>query len=39
MRTWVIAGAHIVRYVGPSLDSNQAQLAVNRIELLYGGCT
>lgn len=39
MRTWTIAGAHIVRYVGPSLDSNQVQLAVNRIELLYGGCT
>lgn len=39
MRTWVIAGAHIVRYVGPNLDSNQAQLAVNRIELLYGGCS
>ena len=39
MRTWTIVGAHIVRYVGPSLDSNQVQLAVNRIELLYGGCT
>lgn len=39
MRTWTIAGAHIVKYVGPSLDSNQVQLAVNRIELLYGGCT
>lgn len=39
MRIWTIAGAHIVRYVGPSLDSNQVQLAVNRIELLYGGCT
>lgn len=39
MRTWAIVGAHIVRYVGPSLDSNNAQLAVNRIELLYGGCS
>jgi phage tail-like protein len=39
MRTWTIAGAHIVRYVGPSLDSNRPQLAVNRIELLYGGCS
>lgn len=39
MRTWTIAGAHIIKYVGPSLDSNNVQLAVNRIELLYGGCT
>ncbi|MBQ3077427.1 MAG: phage tail protein [Clostridia bacterium] len=39
MRTWTIAGAHIVKYVGPNLDSNNVQLAVNRIELLYGGCT
>ena len=39
MRTWTIAGAHITRYVGPSLDSNNVQLAVNRIELLYGGCS
>lgn len=39
MRTWVIAGAHIVRYIGPSLNSNDVQLAVTRIELLYGGCT
>ena len=38
-RTWAISGAHIVRYVGPTLDSNQPQLAVNRIELMYGGCT
>ena len=39
MRSWTIAGAHIVRYVGPTLDSNQPQLAVNRIELMYGGCS
>ena len=39
MRTWTIAGAHITKYVGPSLDSNNVQLAVNRIELLYGGCS
>ena len=39
MRTWTIAGAHIIKYVGPNLDSNNVQLAVNRIELLYGGCT
>ena len=39
MRNWTIAGAHIVSYSGPTLDSNQPQLAVNRIELMYGGCT
>ncbi|MGN0706427.1 MAG: phage tail protein [Faecalibacterium sp.] len=39
MRTWTIAGAHLIRYIGPSLNSNDVQLAVTRIELLYGGCT
>lgn len=39
LRSWEITGAHIVKYIGPSLDSNNIQLAVNRIELLYGGCS
>ena len=35
---WNIAGAHLVRYVGPKLDSNQPNLAVSRIELMHNGC-
>ena len=38
-RVWNIAGAHLVRYVGPKLDSNQPNLAVSRIELMYNGCS
>ncbi|MBR1497076.1 MAG: phage tail protein [Oscillospiraceae bacterium] len=37
-RVWTIAGAHLQRYVGPELNSNQPSLAVSRIELLYNGC-
>lgn len=37
-RVWNIAGAHLVRYVGPKLDSNQPNLAVSRIELMHNGC-
>ena len=37
-RTWTIAGAHLMKYVGPDLDSNQPALAVNRIELIHNGC-
>ena len=37
-RTWSIVGAHLQKYVGPSLNSNQAALAVSRIELIYNGC-
>ena len=39
VRTWSVAGAHLVRYVGPRLDSNQPSLAVSRIELMYNGCS
>lgn len=39
MRLWNVAGAHLVRYVGPRLDSNQPSLAVSRIELMYNGCS
>lgn len=38
-RTWTIVGAYIQKYVGPTLNSNQAALAVNRIELIYNGCS
>lgn len=38
-REWKIDGAMIVKYIGPSLNSNQAELAVSRIEMVYGGCT
>lgn len=37
-RQWVIAGAHLQKFSGPSLNSNQAQLAVSRMEFLYNGC-
>ncbi|MCD8335245.1 MAG: phage tail protein [Clostridiales bacterium] len=39
MRVWTICGAHLVKYVGPSLNSNQPELAVSRIELMYNGCS
>ena len=38
MAVWTISGAHLQRYVGPELNSNQPSLAVSRIELLYNGC-
>lgn len=38
VREWSIAGAHLMRYEGPRLDSNHVHLAVNRIEFLYNGC-
>ena len=37
-RVWNIVGAHLKRYEGPALNSNQATAAVNRIELIYNGC-
>ena len=37
-RVWTIVGAHLQRYIGPDLNSNQPSLAVSRIELLYNGC-
>ena len=37
-RTWTIVGAHLQKYVGPDLNSNEPALAVSRIELIYNGC-
>ena len=37
-RVWNIVGAYLQKYVGPTLNSNQASLAVSRIELIYNGC-
>lgn len=37
-RTWTIVGAYLQKYIGPALNSNQAELAVSRIELIYNGC-
>lgn len=37
-RVWTIVGAHLQRYIGPELNSNQPSLAVNRMELIYNGC-
>lgn len=37
-RIWSVVGAHIVKYSGPALDSNQAAVAVNQIVLIHNGC-
>lgn len=37
-RVWSIVGAYLQKYIGPELNSNQAALAVSRIELIYNGC-
>lgn len=37
-RTWSVVGAHLQKYVGPQLNSNQASVAVSRIELIHNGC-
>ena len=37
-RIWTVVGAHLQKYVGPQLNSNQASAAVSRIELLHNGC-
>ncbi len=37
-RTWSVVGAHLQKYVGPQLNSNQASMAVSRIELIHNGC-
>ncbi len=37
-RVWSIVGAYLQKYIGPELNSNQATLAVSRIELIYNGC-
>ena len=37
-RAWGVVGAHLVKYVGPQLNSNQASMAVSRIELIHNGC-
>ena len=37
-RMWTIVGAHLQKYIGPDLNSNQPALAVSRIELIYNGC-
>lgn len=37
-REWTVVGAHLQKYVGPQLNSNQASAAVSRIELIHNGC-
>jgi len=37
LRSWTIAGAHLLKYEGPTLDANRSELAVSRIEFLYNG--
>lgn len=37
-RTWMISDALLSKYVGPTLNSTQPELAVSRIELQYNGC-
>ena len=38
VRSWSIVGAHLKKYVGPDLNSNQPVLAVTRLELMHNGC-
>ena len=38
VRIWTIEEAHLRKYVGTNLNSNQPVLAVNRIEMMYNGC-
>lgn len=37
-RSWFVQDAQVLRYIGPSLDSINPQLAVTRIELSHNGC-
>ncbi len=37
-RNWMIMDALIVKYIGPSLNSMQPELAVTRIEMIHNGC-
>lgn len=37
-RSWNIEEAYLQKYVGPDLNSNQAAVAVSRVELIYNGC-
>ena len=36
-REWTIMGAHLTKYEGPDLNSNQSELAVSKIEFVYSG--
>ena len=36
-RRWDIWGAYLVKYSGPVLDANETTIAVNEIQLVYGG--
>jgi phage tail-like protein len=38
MRSWAVAGAFPLKYIGPSLNSMASELAVSRIELRHNGC-
>lgn len=37
LRGWVIGGAYLTKYNGPVLDANSPRMAVNSIEMVYGG--
>jgi len=37
VRSWMIIGAHLSKYEGPALDSNQSEITVSRMEFLYNG--
>lgn len=36
-KVWYITGAYLSKYIGPELNANSPQIAVQRIELIYGG--
>lgn len=37
VREWTILGAHLTKYEGPAMDSNNSELAVSRMEFVYNG--
>ena len=37
LRGWIICGAYLTKYIGPTLDANSPRMAVNSIEMVYGG--
>lgn len=37
-RVWSVVGAHMVKYIGPKLDSNNADLFVEKVVLIHNGC-
>ena len=37
VREWTISNAHLTKYEGPSMDANNSELAISRMEFIYNG--